>query len=98
MSNADWHAEGLHVRIRVEHDDDSIHVGMIGIIQSISVVVDALGSLHSHSHSHPYSQDGVCTVHFPQLNRHIVVPLEHMEPVVPKQNDKVRSFGDARVR
>lgn len=31
----------------------------------------------------------MCTVHFPQQDRRVVVPLDHMEPVVPKQNDKV---------
>lgn len=37
ISNNDWHAEGLCVRIKVANDDESIHVGTIGVIQSISV-------------------------------------------------------------
>ena len=38
MSNADWHSEGLYVRIKIStNDNDFIHPGMIGIIQSISV-------------------------------------------------------------
>lgn len=31
----------------------------------------------------------MCTVHFPQQDRRVVVLLDHMEPVVPKPNDKV---------
>lgn len=38
-SNVDWHTEGLHVRIKIPVEDESIHVGMIGIIQSISVIM-----------------------------------------------------------
>ncbi len=37
ISNNDWHTEGLYVRIKVSNEDESIHVGMTGIIQSISV-------------------------------------------------------------
>jgi hypothetical protein len=37
ISNNDWHVEGLYVRIKIAIEDESIHVGMIGIIQSISV-------------------------------------------------------------
>jgi hypothetical protein len=31
ISNNDWQTEGLHVRIKIANDDESIHVGMIGI-------------------------------------------------------------------
>ncbi len=37
ISNNDWHTEDLYVRIKVSNEDESIHVGMIGVIQSISV-------------------------------------------------------------
>jgi hypothetical protein len=37
ISNNDWHTEGLYVRIKIPIEDESIHVGMIGIIQSLSV-------------------------------------------------------------
>ncbi len=37
ISNNDWQTEGLYVRIKIGNDDESIHVGMIGIIQSLSV-------------------------------------------------------------
>ncbi|CAF3585929.1 unnamed protein product [Adineta steineri] len=73
ISNNDWHVEGLYVRIKIAIEDESIHVGMIGIIQSIS--------------------NGVCTVHFPQQDRRAVVPLHHMEPVTPLQNDKIYVIG-----
>ena len=35
--NNDWQTEGLYVRIKIAIEDESIHVGMIGIIQSLSV-------------------------------------------------------------
>ncbi|CAF1071659.1 unnamed protein product [Rotaria magnacalcarata] len=73
ISNNDWHAEGLHVRIKVANEDESIHVGMIGVIQSIS--------------------NGVCTVHLSQQDRRAVIPLDHMEPVTPKVNDKIYVIG-----
>ncbi|UJR38519.1 hypothetical protein I4U23_031185 [Adineta vaga] len=73
IANNDWHVEGLYVRIKIPNEDESIHMGMIGIIQSIS--------------------NGVCTVHFPQQDRRAVVPLDHMEPVTPKQNDKIYVIG-----
>jgi len=65
ISNNDWQTEGLHIRIKIANEDESIHVGMVGVIQSLS--------------------NGVCTVYFPQQDRRGVVPLEHMEPVIPKQ-------------
>jgi hypothetical protein len=37
ISNNDWHTEGLYVRIKIPNEDESIHVGMIGTIQSLSV-------------------------------------------------------------
>lgn len=37
ISNNDWQTEGLYVRIKIAIEDESIHVGMIGIIQSLSV-------------------------------------------------------------
>ncbi len=37
ISNNDWHTEGLYVRIKISNEDESIHVGMVGIIQSLSV-------------------------------------------------------------
>ena len=37
ISNNDWHTEGLYIRIKLPIDDGIIHVGMIGIIQSLSV-------------------------------------------------------------
>ncbi|CAF3857883.1 unnamed protein product [Rotaria sordida] len=73
ISNNDWHTEGLYVRIKIAIEDESIHVGMIGVIQSIS--------------------NGVCTVHFPQQDRRVVIPLDHMEPVTPKLNDKIYVIG-----
>jgi hypothetical protein len=42
ISNNDWHVEGLYVRIKIANEDESIHVGMIGIIQSISVCFSKL--------------------------------------------------------
>ena len=37
ISNNDWQTEGLYVRIKIAIEDESIYVGMIGIIQSLSV-------------------------------------------------------------
>ncbi|CAF1536899.1 unnamed protein product [Adineta ricciae] len=89
MSNNDWHAEGLHVRIKIPIEDESLHVGMIGIIQSLSV--SCLDQFKQESNN--FFQNGICTVHFPQQDLRVVVPLHYMEPVTPKENDKIYVIG-----
>ncbi|CAF1584617.1 unnamed protein product [Adineta steineri] len=83
----DFTREDLYARIKVSNKDETIHVEMIGVIQSISV--DFLLTKKTKLMKVSFLKKGVCTVHFPDKDRHVVILIEQMELVTPKQNDKV---------
>jgi len=60
---------------------------MIDVIQSISV--SFLSKKKNEINENFLFKNGVCTVHFPHQYRRVVILIEHMELVTPKQNDKV---------